>query len=741
MSNNNNNNSPLASCTGRITVIKDGEDGIGIIGADTVFAVYSSKTAAPAEDFEGWKTLYSELVLLPDAYIWTAIRITNTKKHSWLTGIRCLGSCKDFADIKELYALGDSGTSAPTSGWKESWSPVKGKYLWAKNELTLQGVAEKMYTDPVCVGYFAVDGINGTGFEPKGKANAHYVNYEEYISTAQDPIPDELYLVDTVTDSEKYANVSGPVCISYDKLITGNEVVTRAEKGDAYIIGKDIWMNNGTAWVDMGDIQGPEGESGKDAPWVVYSNNPVVFETDDKGKAQSASKLVDMMVYLGTEIITNECSFALEAAADGSYDVSKASLGGTSGETATLTVNADGIKTKQVEGYDISLPNSSLCVRVTYGEYVIKVTINIVTDTSLVDGYFRTSVKGLEARYTDMKSVVDGNTSLLKTHQSEINANAEAIGTKVSQSEYDSNNSRIGQQISSITQTATKISERVEAVDKQGKTTQAELDMCVEKQEDGTYISKMKMYADYLTLSANHILDIQGNYININTTNFKVDTDGNVSLTGKVNATSGNIGDLILQDGSLVYVKDNLSYKITKDHFEYTDISVPCTLYGGKVSDDGIVLSLSTDEADFKIFNNKNKQGVGAYISKGNFNSYFSPAAFAVGYKSVEVTGMVTHSSVNDMALMTVGSLMIYDEVDSNGDSTYRGVTSGSDMKLYDNSANNIRGLVLGAFKIKHDGSTGKTLIDAASIPEGFSRVSKGQIYQESDGTLKVRLA
>lgn len=50
----------------------------------------------------------------------------------------------------------------------------------------------------------------------------------------------------------------------------------------------------------------------------------------------------------------------------------------------------------------------------------------------------------------------------------------------------------------------------------------------------------IKLFADKIIINAQHKLSITGDYININTTNFKIDDSGDVSITGEINATSGS---------------------------------------------------------------------------------------------------------------------------------------------------------------------------------------------------------
>ena len=112
---------------------KDGEngnDGVGIKTADVVFKLSTSDTQQP--DNEGWVTLFSQLQLKEKTYVWSCTRIELTNGTTTYTGKQCLGSSKDFVTITEQYAVGNSPTTAPTSGWGTTYTPTKELWLWTR---------------------------------------------------------------------------------------------------------------------------------------------------------------------------------------------------------------------------------------------------------------------------------------------------------------------------------------------------------------------------------------------------------------------------------------------------------------------------------------------------------------------------------------------------------------------------------------------------------------------------------
>ncbi len=297
-------NTPIASCTGRITVIKDGENGVGIESADVVFAVSLQGQTAPDDDYSGWETLFSDLILTPDYYVWSGTRITNTKGKSWITGKRCLGKCSAFASITEQYALGDSNTTAPTSGWSGIYpTPVKGKYLWTRSELIYQGVSEPVYANYQCVGYFANDGISGTSFTMRGKAIAHYANYTAYKASGNTEKGDIL-IDNNKNDDSSYSSLSlpsTPYVLSFDS--NGNECYDKASNGDAYTVDTELYVSNGTIWADVGKIIGAQGEAGKDALNVVVGTTELYTQWLGDDSYSVAKPGTTMMVVKGGKLL------------------------------------------------------------------------------------------------------------------------------------------------------------------------------------------------------------------------------------------------------------------------------------------------------------------------------------------------------------------------------------------------------------------------------------------------------
>lgn len=112
------------------------------------------------------------------------------------------------------YAQGTSPTQAPSSGWQTqppAWE--EGKYIWQRTATTTAEGTD--YSAPVMIS--GKDGADGTSVTIRG---------------------------------------------SYDTLAELQAAHPTGSDGDAYMVGTDLYVWNGSAWEDVGQIQGPQGPAG-----------------------------------------------------------------------------------------------------------------------------------------------------------------------------------------------------------------------------------------------------------------------------------------------------------------------------------------------------------------------------------------------------------------------------------------------------------------------------------------------
>ena len=541
---------------------KDGEKGVGVVSANVLFAVGTDKNDSSDIKDADWKDTFGQLALVKGKFVWSCTKTTYTKGNPSYTGKYCLGECYDFAEVTEMYALSDNGTNEPADGdkvWGESYVATKGKYLWTCERVVYTQNGVPSYLNKKCITYFAKDGVNGTSFTPMGTAVAHYEKSSLIPSGYK---AGEVYLVDA--NDTSLPKVDAPCVVTITKVGSAGALALankKADTGDAYRIGTNLWVSNGTKWVDFGDIQGPKGDDGEDALRVECNPKQLVFSVNENGQIidingavfdNSKRSVFSLKVYKGKTNVTNDATFSLSTPSgcnftntnDGAW-LSYQKFNGF----VWVYVSPNGIDRTSYKVGDANkdLPKTSSFVRATinYNGETTNVDIPLFVEFAAYNGDLENTIYGLNSHYESLSSKVDDQGAKIEENNSQIKQTAESVSTLVAKTDG------LQKTTSSLQEQSDNISAKVEAVDKQGKTTQAELDMCVEKQEDGSYVSKMKVYANNISVSADHFLDIQGNYLVINTTNFKLDKEGNVSLTGEINATKGTIGGFDINSSSI----------------------------------------------------------------------------------------------------------------------------------------------------------------------------------------------
>lgn len=263
---------------------KDGEngnDGVGIKTADVVFKLSTSDTQQP--DNAGWVTLFSQLQLKEQTYVWSCTRIELTNGTTTYTGKQCLGSSKDFVTITEQYAVGNSPTTAPTSGWGTTYTPTKELWLWTRNRMEWKN-GTYTYSTPLCVSYFGKDGDPGEPGTPGADGNGISSQTTYFIATDKPNVASYSsvsgWSTTFPTASEQKPYVWKCVKTTYTKSATTYstpELIATYHSGDnANIIDNAAFTDayNMTAW---NDISRYSELSGKTAP-------------SDKGKIDTANQ-------------------------------------------------------------------------------------------------------------------------------------------------------------------------------------------------------------------------------------------------------------------------------------------------------------------------------------------------------------------------------------------------------------------------------------------------------------------
>lgn len=609
---------------------KNGTDGVGITSADVVFAIGESKTTAPTT---GWITNFSGLTLAEGKYVWTCTKTILTSSSTPIyTGAYCLGECYDFAQVEELYALGDSSTNPPKDAvFSSSYKVVKGKYLWSCVKVTYND-DNISYLNKKCVSYFPTDGTNGTNgtsFNLLGTAAGH-------MKTWVKPSPflwNTIYLVD---------GVNGGYPMTYTITTEGTKSA-KANVGDAYIIDGNLWVANTTEWVNVGNIQGAPGEpgqDGEDALNIVLSVEKILFSYYE-GNFEQKNKTITLIVRQGGNVI-NSSDYNVKIVSAQNFDIS-------TGDKLTIT-KQDNYCTLNCFSRGVTIYNYTYDNGVSYVSYpASSCSIRISVEYNGITYFKEISI---EVSFVKMYGGLTYDTESLSSTYGELVGE----GGRLEQME-----TVIAQNASEIKLTATKTDD-------------------LEKQ-----YSEIKVQYDSINISVGNINDglaatginITKGTIHMTAANFTlvnndgvptlgVDAFGNCSFTGTINATGGNFGSL-----QITSFTDSTGFKFygMSAHTDHTSV-IPASTY--ELSHNGLYMGsgLKTNGGSVWIGSNGRKTGNDFSWDDGviKVDADNSEATNAeISGIGVNVVGNPSHSAIG-MKVSATGGKNNYAVYAENGD-------------------------------------------------------------------------
>lgn len=308
-------------------VINFRRSGVGISNTDVEYAESTSNTSAPTA---GWQTTAPKW--RKGYYIWTRTHVYYTNGKEKITTPMCLSTAKSIDRIEECYYSSTSSTATTGGVWFKGQAPkwVNGRYIWTKSIIYYSdGTSEE--TAPICVtgsqgpqgpqGPAGKDGKDGTSISINGDASGVYANCAA-LQAAIDENPnlwapgDFPMLVNSSSDASKLkvshgSGYSTPSILSIEMQSSGALYydISSEIKGSCYICNGDIYHNNGSEWRNLGHIQGPQGEPGKDgANAVQYYYHVAWCNTPDNSDNSFSTSCSDgeQYAYMGTCVDTTK---------------------------------------------------------------------------------------------------------------------------------------------------------------------------------------------------------------------------------------------------------------------------------------------------------------------------------------------------------------------------------------------------------------------------------------------------
>lgn len=478
------------------------------------------------------------------------------------------------------------------------------------------------------------------------------------------------------------------------------EVKTLRSGAAAYI------RNSGTtnaAVLDFGIPSGSNGNDGMSGYGISAEPASVTFNTDSKGNISSSQdKLIRMKAHLGGQEIDDVTIVGLS----------------TTNFANTVSAESDGksfylrgsdlqtVHTTDLDGNSIKVPVTQAQVAVdckiggsdlVYST-IVRVFVNTQTfyttlvsnqkmfkqtftelDNSLneqgvkLEKYyseFQQTARGLSATISSNKQDADGSieniTNKLEATSSSLSSTIEA-NKKDADGKLESLSSKISQNAKSIEIANSRFNEDGSLKNKSGLMTTADKATLASREYvDGKVvneatittminngISTATIKADQIQFSG-HQVKFDAGEIVINSNNFSLDGYGNVTMSGEINATSGQIGGFKLEDNNLVCSNARLTIggssggftrMVTLDAKSFTYDSYNFAL---SVVNYGIVTQSSTTQAGIHInvgASNASVQYPGIVMENGTFVGFrvpVVPLAYSMDLRntSIYVSGM-----------------------------------------------------------------------------------------------------
>lgn len=189
----------LAEATGSITFSQRGEkgekgdNGVGVKGFNTYYGLSRDKSSPPtAYDYD---TLSDTIIKTnKDMYVWSADKVLYTDgTGDDFINAYCIGKCSDLTSVREQYGTSTSaGTKPSENSWEYTYpsNPTNGTYVWSRDEIVWAGDNSTTHTDAQLIGYIAVNGKDGAGMvvayqqaTSKPTSKPKVTSYETYKNT------------------------------------------------------------------------------------------------------------------------------------------------------------------------------------------------------------------------------------------------------------------------------------------------------------------------------------------------------------------------------------------------------------------------------------------------------------------------------------------------------------------------------------------------------------------------------
>ena len=241
-----------------------------------------------------------------------------------------------------------------------------------------------------------------------------------------------------------------------------------------------------------------------------------------------------------------------------------------------------------------------------------------------------------------------------------INVTAEAVNTEVTRAK-GAEESLSGR----ITVAAGEITQEVSRATSEENTLRASISLKIDKDDDGQIISMINESADVITLNSNRLV--------VNSSNFTLDRNGNVSVSGIINATSGSVGGWKFGRGYMYSDGESFvsSHSYT-NYYSWNGYPYKSSLYQGKLIC-GVQSGASSEGVPNTNYGYCDLSVAGFYSKDIDLSSGY---LFAVDVKNATVTTNTGAFTASDRRLKTnineIDERYANDLIDNLKPSTYK---------------------------------------------------------------------
>lgn len=478
----------------------------------------------------GWISSFGGLTLAEGKYVWTCTKTTLTNGTTYYTGAYCLGECYDFAKVEELYALGSSATKSPDI------DSSLGDNIWQSSYTPKKGMylwtcVRVTYNSNTSPYYL---NKKCASYFPKDGTNGTNGTSFNLLGTAAGHmktwVKPSPFLWNTIYLVD---GVNGGYPMTY-KITTEGVKSAKADVGDAYIIDGNLWVANTTEWVNVGNIQGAPGEpgeDGEDALNIELSTDKILFSWDRKNKSYDvATKDITLVVKQGNNII-NISDYTINFQAVENFEL------GSNNKNIRTDGASDGY-TYNISVYSagIAMPEYTFNASVNDKKQTVNYPASSCSVKMLItyNGITYTKIITIEVSFVQMYGDLAWNTEQLSSTYGEL------VGTGGRLSKMETNISQNAKNIAlKVSQTYyddnnKKVDERFSTIEQNVNNIKLE----VSATSNGLKTTGIDITDGSITMTANKFKL----YNNDGDETFSTDADGNGIFKGTITATGGSFG-------------------------------------------------------------------------------------------------------------------------------------------------------------------------------------------------------